>query len=148
MIKQNNLQYLTKKMSMIILGLFCFASFSYADFRSVDSNKVEESISKGIVIIDIRRMDEWVDTGVIPTSNKLTFFNASGDYDINSWMSQFKKIVKDKNQPFILVCRSSHRTGKVGNLLDKEMGYKNVYHLKGGIGAWMSENKKTIPHKK
>jgi len=129
---------------LIVIGLVCFISFSYADFRGVTSAKLEESISKGIPVIDIRRLDEWNNTGVIPTSHKLTFFDASGKYDVKDWMSKFEKIIKDKNQPFILICRSSHRTGKVGNFLDKELGYKNVYHLKGGINSWMANNKKTV----
>ena len=142
--KQSGRILVGKKIFLALIGLMCFVSFSYADFREVTSSKLQESISKGIPVIDIRRLDEWKNTGVVPTSHKLTFFDSSGKFDVKDWMSKFEKIVKDKNQPFILVCRSSHRTGKVGAFLDEQMGYKNVYHLKGGIRSWMADNRKTI----
>mgnify|MGYP000173190186 CR=1 FL=1 len=133
-----------KKFFILMLGLMCFASFSYAELREVSPEKLQESISKGVAIIDIRRADEWKNTGVIATSNKLTFFDTAGKYDLNDWMDKFQKIVKDKNQPFILVCRSANRTGIVGNFLNEKMEYKNVYHLKGGIKAWMAQKRETI----
>lgn len=141
--KQYNPLSTGKKLAILIIGLMCFASFSYAEFREVTPIKLQEAISKGVAVIDIRRLDEWQDTGIIPTSHKLTFFDATGKFNVKDWMGKFTKIVKDKNQPFILVCRSSHRSGRVGNFLNEEMGYKNVYHLEGGIKAWMAESRKT-----
>ncbi len=141
--KQDRTLFSGKKIVMTIIGLMLFASFAYAEFREVTPAKLQEAISKGIKVIDIRRLDEWNNTGIIPTSHKLTFFDSTGSYDKKDWMDKFEKIVKDKNQPFILICRSSHRSGKVGDFLDKQMKYKNVYHLKGGINAWMADNRKT-----
>jgi len=132
-----------KRLLILIAALMCFASFSYADLKDVTPQKLQEAISKGVSIIDIRRLDEWNNTGVINTSHKLTFFDSQGNFNIEDWMSKFQKIVKDKNQPFILVCRSANRTGRVGTFLDQQMGYKNVYQLKGGIRAWMAQNRKT-----
>jgi rhodanese-related sulfurtransferase len=133
-----------QKIVLITIGLMCLITFSYADLKEISAAKLQDSISKGIPIIDIRRLDEWNNTGVIKTSHKLTFFDKYGKYDVNDWMSKFKKIVKDKNQPFILVCRSANRTGKVGTFLDEQMKYKNVYHLKGGIRNWLAQNRKTV----
>ncbi len=126
------------------IGLMCLITFSYADFKEITASKLQASISKGTPIIDIRRLEEWNSTGVIKTSHKIPFFDSSGKYDIKDWMSKFEKIVKDKNQPFILVCRSGNRTGKVGTFLDEQMKYKNVYHLKGGMKNWLAQNRKTI----
>lgn len=132
-----------KKILKIIIGLMCLSSFLYADFREITPSQLQKAISKGTVVIDIRRLDEWENTGVIPSSHKLTFFDASGKFDTKKWMSNFEKIVKNKNQPFVLVCRSAHRSGKVGNFLDEQMGYKNVYHLKDGIMTWIAQSRKT-----
>jgi len=132
-----------KKVLVVLLGVMCFISFSYADFKEVDSEKLEKLIKSGVPVIDIRRLDEWKSTGIIPTSHKLTFFDNQGKYNIDEWMKEFEKIVTDKNQEFILVCRSANRTGIVGNFLNDKMGYKKVYHLKGGIRAWMSQKRKT-----
>ncbi len=133
-----------KKIILSILSMFIFTSFLYADFKTISNENLEAAIKEGISVIDIRRLDEWSDTGVVPSSRKLTFFDEKGKYDLSKWMSQFEKIVKNKNQKFILVCRSARRTGIVGDFLSQKAGYKNVYHLEGGIVSWMKDNKKTV----
>ena len=132
-----------KKIVMTSISLMFFTSFLYADFRDLTPVELQKAISKGVQVIDIRRSDEWKNTGVIKTSHKLTFFDSTGKYDVKDWMNKFEKIVKDKNQPFVLVCRSANRSGTVGSFLDKQMKYKNVYQLKGGMRAWMAEDRKT-----
>ena len=51
------------------------------------------------------------------------------------------KDIKDKDQAFVLVCRSGNRTGIVGDFLSKQLGFKNVYHLQDGIKSWIKEGK-------
>ncbi len=133
-----------KKIFTAVLGLVFMTTFAFAELREITPEKLQESITKGVVIVDIRRADEWKSTGVIKTSHKITFFDEAGKYDVNDWLSQFQKLVKDKNQPFILVCRSANRTGIVGNFLDEKLEYKNIYHLKGGMKAWLADNRKTV----
>jgi len=116
----------------------------YADFKTITNKNLELAIKEGIAVIDIRRLDEWKDTGLVPSSHKLTFFDENGKYDLTKWMIDFEKIVKNKNQKFILVCRSARRTGIVGNFLSEKAGYQNVYHLEGGIVSWMKDKKKTV----
>ena len=48
----------------------------------------------------------------------------------------------DKNQPFILVCRSGNRTSQVGRYLANTVKYKNVFHLEHGIKSWIKEKRK------
>lgn len=133
-----------KRTFKLLLGLLFCVSFAYAELREVTPAKLQESITKGIVIVDIRRAEEWKSTGVIESSNKITFFDQQGKYDVETWLSEFQKLVKDKNQPFILVCRSANRTGIVGNFLNGKLEYKNVYHLKGGIKSWLADKRKTV----
>ncbi len=103
-----------------------------ADFQSIDTAKAEELMKKGAPVIDIRTPSEWKE-GVIPHSHKIMFFDERGNYDVAKFMEAFTKVVKDKNQPFILVCRTASRTKIVGNFLSKEVGYKEVKDLKGGM---------------
>jgi rhodanese-related sulfurtransferase len=101
-------------------------------------------MQKNVPIIDIRTPGEWRETGVIKGSHKLMFFNDRGGYDIDKWMSEFNKIVKDKDQPFVLVCRTASRTKMVGRFLSGQMGYKNVLELKGGITNWIRHHKEVV----
>ncbi len=112
---------------LILLSISLFADFKHIDYKSI------KTLGKDVVIIDIRTPSEWKETGVIPGSKKIMFFSENGKYDPKAWLAKFSKYVKDKNQPFVLVCRTGSRTNTVGNFLDKQIGFKNVYDLKGGI---------------
>ncbi len=131
---------LKKVFSILVL---C-ATFSFANFIGITPQELQNKIDKNVKIIDIRTPPEWLETGVVPNSEKIMFFDAQGNYNIKNWLTQLTKIVKDKNQPFVLVCRSGNRTEQVGNFLSKEMKFKNVYHLQHGIKSWIKENRKTI----
>ena len=122
---------------------FLFATLSFADFIGINPIQLQEKIDKNITVIDIRTPPEWKQTGIVPSSHKIMFFDEVGKYNMEDWLAQFEKLVKDKNQAFVLVCRSGNRTGSVGNFLSKELKFKNVYHLQNGINSWIKENRKT-----
>ncbi len=129
-----------------VFVLFCLGlTFLYADFRAVNEVKLKEAIQKGVVVIDIRRADEWKRFGMIEGSRQLTFFDKFGKYDTTSWLEGFTKLVKNKNQPFVLVCAHANRTKAVGKMLDTQLGYKHVYELEGGIMyGWIDKGQKVI----
>ena len=128
-----------------ILLISLFVSSLMADFTTLTTAQVQEAIKKGVVVIDIRRVDEYKQYGTIKGSYKLTFFDGRGKYDIEKWMGKFTKIVKDKNQPFILVCAHSNRTKVVGKFLNEQAKYKNVHELDGGINyGWIDKGLKTV----
>ena len=128
-----------------ILGLLVLIQISLlADFKHIDIDEAEKLMQKNVPVIDIRTPPEWRETGVIKGSFKLMFFDERGRYDVQKWLNDFGKIVKDKNQPFILVCRTASRTNMVGQFLSNQMGYKKVYDLKGGIVHWKRSGKKTV----
>ena len=43
-----------------------------------------------------------------------------------------------KEEPIILVCKTGHRSRAAANRLVRR-GYKNLYHLEGGMNKWRSE---------
>jgi rhodanese-related sulfurtransferase len=132
-------------MSKIIMVLVFFISLVYSDFKSLDDSKVQESIKKGIPIIDIRTVDEWRKTGIIKGSHKITFFNSAGKYNIDEWMKKFSKVVKNKKQKFILICAHGNRSKTVANFLSKNLKYENVNDLTGGIEyGWLAKKRKTV----
>ncbi|NQY53146.1 MAG: rhodanese-like domain-containing protein [Campylobacteraceae bacterium] len=98
------------------------------------------------IIIDIRRESEFMQTGIIENSHTLTFFKDDGTYDLLSWLREFKKIVQNLDDKFILVCAHAHRTQSLGDYLIKELEYSNAYHLEGGIAQWINLNKECIKY--
>ena len=94
------------------------------------------------LIIDIRTEKEWNTTGIIPDSHKLQFFSATGKYDADKWLADLNQLKTAPDQTVILVCRSGNRSGMVGNMLTKQIGMKNVYHLSTGIMPWIKAGNK------
>ncbi len=80
-------------------------------------------------IIDVRTPQEF-------NSNKI-----SGAVNINIYDSNFDAKIQelDKDRPVFLYCRSGSRSNKASNKL-AEMGFTEVYDLKGGITSWQLEN--------
>ncbi|MEA1914137.1 MAG: rhodanese-like domain-containing protein [Campylobacterota bacterium] len=131
----------------IFLTLALLSSFVFgADgFTTMSTKDVQEAIEKDVVVIDIRRAEEWSSYGTIKGSHKLTFFDVYGRYDINKWMAEFTKLVTKKDQPFILVCAHANRTKVVSRFLGKDLGYTNVNELEGGINyGWIDKGLKVV----
>ena len=103
-------------------------------------------MQSGVPIIDIRRAEEWSDTGVIKQSNLLTFFDKQGNHNIDKWLPELKKIVKE-GDPVIIICRSGKRSGIVSKFLDEQADFTNVYNASGGMLSWINSNNKTIKAK-
>lgn len=133
----------------IFISLIMFTLFAFAEFIGLNPTQLEEKIKDGsIVIVDIRTPPEWIQTGIIPNSKTIMFFDENGNYDVDGWLKEFSKYVKDQNQNFVLVCRSGNRTNMVGEFLSNKVGFKNVFHLQNGINSWIGENKKTEKYSK
>lgn len=107
--------------------------------KDITPSQLKELRDKGVVLIDIRTPMEWKQTGVVPGSKLLTFFDEYGNYNIDSFMQEFQKLVPTIDTPFVLICRTGSRTATVGNFLANQMGYTNAMHLSGGIFAWHSD---------
>lgn len=132
-------------MNKILILVLLVTSSLLAEFKTLSTQDVEEAMKKGIPLIDIRRVEEFKKYGVIKGSYKLTFFDSKGRYNIEKWMGEFTKIVKNKEQPFVLVCAHANRTKVVGKFLSEKAEYKNVQELEGGINyGWIDKGRKTI----
>jgi len=135
---------LKKLMLILLISL----SILNADFKEVNEIELQKMIKNGVLVIDIRRDEEHKALGLINSSTALTFFKKDGSYNVPEWMNEFVKLVKTKDQSFVLVCAHANRTKVVGNFLSKQMKYKNVYDLKGGIvHGWIDKGLKTVKFK-
>ncbi len=119
-------------MKKLWLFLMLVPTLIFADFKGVDATELEALVKKGAPVIDIRTPGEWKE-GVIPGAHKIMFFDERGQYNIDKFLAELNKVVKDKNQPFILVCRTASRTKMVGKFLANEAGYGKVKELSGGM---------------
>ncbi len=114
-----------------------------AEVIKVNNSEIIELMKKGVPVVDIRRANEWADTGVIDNSYLLTFFDKDGKYNIDLWQSKLDKLI-DVNKPFIIICRSGRRSGSVAKFLDEQFNYEKVYDATNGMVSWINAKNKTI----
>lgn len=118
---------------------------NFGPFKSLSTKEFQTKKEEGYAIIDVRRADEWEQYGCIEGSHKITFFDAIGGYDLDTFLEAFNKVVTDKEQPFILVCAHANRTKDIGEIMGLKLKYKNVYELDGGINwGWIDKGFETV----
>ena len=115
----------------------------HADVIHVDSAGLERLRADGVPVIDVRRAEEWRETGVIDGSHLLTFFDRKGRYDLDTWLPALAAIA-ESGEPVALICRSGKRSGRVARLLDEQFGYRHVYTARDGILGWIGEGRSTV----
>jgi rhodanese-related sulfurtransferase len=97
-----------------------------------------------MVVVDIRTAPEWRQTGIVPGSKTITFFELDGSYDAEGFMKQLDAL-GGKEQEIGLICRTGSRTSQVANFLAQQ-GY-NVKNLAGGVMKLMSEGYTLEPYR-
>ena len=105
----------------------------------------KDAQQKGQLIIDIRRPEEWAETGILEGAQTITAFTESGALHPD-FQRKFFPLIGDENTPVYLYCRTGNRTGTLGNALVNQVGLRNVTHLKTGIVGWKKDGLITVPY--
>jgi rhodanese-related sulfurtransferase len=107
---------------------FLFGEQNLPDtIKILDREEYKNAISKGKVqLVDVRTRAEFM-SGHIKGANNIDFFQGS------AFESAFSKMKKEK--PVYLYCQSGNRSQKAARRL-VEMGFTEVYDLRGGYRTW------------
>lgn len=108
-------------------------------FKSIDNAQLQEKLKSGIKLIDIRRPEEWQQTGVVEGSIKSTAFNADGQFQ-KSFVEMLEQTVQP-DEEFVVICRTGNRTAALSNWLATRGGYSNVLNHRDGITDWIGEGR-------
>ena len=129
-------------MRRLLLACFClFAAFAArADIVDIDNAGLAKLLASGVPVIDIRTSSEWEESGIVPGSHLLTFFDERGKADPAAWLQKAKAIAKP-GDPVIVICRSGNRTKALSQFLSQRAGYAKVYNVRNGIVAWGKEGR-------
>ena len=100
----------------------------------------------GGIVIDIRREEEWKETGILQGSNTITAFTKDGNIHPD-FPKKFFDLVNDIDVPILLYCRTGNRTGILGKALIDQIGQTNVSHLSEGIVGWKKQGLPTVDYK-
>jgi rhodanese-related sulfurtransferase len=97
---------------------------SAADYEKALASKVAKQV------VDVRTQEEY------------TNGHLAGAVLIDYYKKDFKSNLSrlDKNKPVFVYCASGGRSGSAVEVL-KELGFKQIYDLKGGMNAWARAGK-------
>jgi len=127
--------------TLIALTSLLLAGCSEPPYTNIDNAQLKTLLQQDTPLYDVRRPDEWQQTGVVEGSRKLTYVDASGREN-PEFLRNFVAEV-DKNEPVILICRTGNRTKALGYELAKQ-GYTRIYNVRDGITRWIGENQPTV----
>ena len=115
-----------------------------ADMIDIDNQKLKQLMGQGVPVIDVRRAEEWSNTGVIEGSHLITFFDKAGSYDAEKWKTTLSSRI-DTKEPVILICHSGVRTSIIGKWLSEQV--ETVYNVDEGIVSWLKDGNGTVKPK-
>lgn len=93
--------------------------------RSLD--KAPSLREKGFLLVDVRSVEEH-DTGAIPGTD--------ANIDFLEMAQRHKEIGAGLDDHIVVYCQSGTRSNKAADTLT-ELGYRNVYNIRGSVNAWM-----------
>ena len=125
--------------------IFCFLitiKLAFAETVDINNEQIIELSNSNIPIVDVRRSSEWEQTGVIPNSILLTFFDEEGDYNYHQWYEKLRLEI-DESKPVILICRSGKRSKIIAQMMNENFDHV-IYNAKRGIISWIDEKLITV----
>lgn len=108
----------------------------------LDNDGLKTLLAQGVQVYDIRRAEEWRETGVIEGSRLLTFVDADGHTEPD-FFPRFSAEA-GQSQPVVLICRSGKRSDALARQLVEQMGYTQVYNVRHGITDWIKEGNPVV----
>ena len=97
-----------------------------SQIQEVDPSEVNELISEGVAVIDVRETEEFA-SGHLPGAKHVP----------RSYLeTRIEGVVPDRSTQVILYCASGNRSAYAARTLIDDLGYENVESMLGGITLW------------
>lgn len=113
-------------------------------YNNIDNATLKSMLSRGVKIVDLRRLDEWNATGVVKGSELITAFDNKGKF-IRSFPKKFQDYV-NPDEEIILICRTGNRSSMIANMLVEQAGFTKVYNVVDGIVKWTKEGNEVVKY--
>lgn len=126
---------MSKSLGMVAVIAVMLSGCAEPPYTNVDNQGLLSLIGQGIPVYDVRRAEEWRQTGVVDGSRKLTFVDAGGRLQSGFLETLIEEIGPEK--PLVLICRTGNRTDVLARHLVENMGFKRVYNVRDGITGWI-----------
>ena len=113
--------------------LMLISAFSMADYKGEWDHKTAlEKIAAGnVLVLDVRSPSEYK-SGHVPGAINVPHKTIKENLSL---------LNKHKDKDILIYCRSGRRAGFAESALS-ELGFDNLYHLKGDMNGWQEANMK------
>lgn len=124
------------KRKSLSIWFFSFVLLFISACTSVDENAISTLEFKSLVegdeciIVDVRTPDEFMDGHII----------GAATIDLYSETFEHRFRFMDTAKCMALYCASGKRSAQALHILETELGFTNLVHLKGGINSWEMED--------
>ena len=129
----------------LLLSIFLNLNVAQAQDIEIEVAQLKNLLDNNAVLVDIRREEEWKQTGVIFGSMLSTFFNKDGTANINVFLSDLRENVSAE-QTILLICRTGRRTKVATKFMLSNTEFKEVFSVIGGIAEWKKQGFKTVSY--
>lgn len=124
----------------LFLSLFVLSAFTSQFVKAQDTTGLaisqkafqKQMNKRNTVVLDVRTTEEY----------RSGYIGNAINYNVMDSVAFINTIsTLDKNKKYLLYCKSGRRSGKALVMM-KNMGFRRVHHLKGGVTEWKGELKK------
>ena len=117
----------------MVLGVVSFANAQTVKTVVAADFEKKAAAMKDKIILDVRTAEEYKEGHLL------------GSIQIDYYGSEFKNQVNklDKSKPVFVYCKGGGRSSSSCEIL-KDLGFKEVYNLQGGITDWKKAGKAVI----
>lgn len=124
----------------LVMGLGLYGC-SEPPYTNIDNAQLQTLLQQGAPLFDIRRPDEWRQTGMVEGSRPLTYVDGAGRVNPDILPSIQAQVAKDA--PIVLICRTGNRSGTLARDL-AEKGYTRIYNVEDGIVGWIGDRQPVV----
>ena len=118
----------------LLLGLTSCLKNQADGVQVLDAAKYEKKMTQpDVQLVDVRTPEEFSEGHL---ENAINIDVTADDFDA-------KVVGLDKEKPVMVYCKSGGRSAKASARL-KELGFKNISDLEGGITNWTNEDKPVV----
>ncbi len=129
---QASLPRLLPLLALFLLSVTGFGqSAGKVVYKELEPAAFRQTLQKtpGAVLLDVRTAEEYEEGHLAQARNV--------DYKRDDFRQQVGKL--DKSKPYFVYCKAGVRSEKAADIM-KELGFRQVYTLDGGIDEWEDED--------
>ncbi|WP_323794974.1 FKBP-type peptidyl-prolyl cis-trans isomerase [Nisaea sp.] len=110
-------------------------SVSAPKFKAIGNDELKSLMKRGVTVLDIRRPEEWAETGTIKGVERLTAFDRNGQF-VPGFPDALGRLI-DKDAEVVLICRTGRRSLALARAMADQAGYTKVYNHASGMSNWI-----------